>query len=302
VFHSRSEESARRLNRQVRGAGVFRDLDEVLAQRDLDAVLIATPPAVHSDQVCRALAAGKSVLVEKPLCLSREELAAITRHQQPGRVLMVAENYLYKPLVGRLRQLLPELGAIRLIELRKERKVAVTGWRRAHGALLEGGIHFVALLNELLAAAGAGTPREMRAEFPGAPADGLERRSVIWLRTERGVEARLRYAWDRFSPTAGLFQHSSIVGARGRVVFESNGLYLRTVSPTASRTEVPGLRDLGGYGAMIDDFLSCLEDPARRTPRSDLAHAARDLELVLRAYESLPGRASGGSPGSSARP
>ncbi len=53
------------------------DLDEVLADKDTDAVLITTRHSTHGDEVLRSLHAGKHVFVEKPLCLTADELAAI---------------------------------------------------------------------------------------------------------------------------------------------------------------------------------------------------------------------------------
>jgi len=53
-----------------RGIEILPSFEDVLARRDIDAVLIATPHSMHADQVARAAAAGKHVFVEKPLALS----------------------------------------------------------------------------------------------------------------------------------------------------------------------------------------------------------------------------------------
>src|SRR4030088_2267525 len=45
-------------------------LDAILADKDIDAVVFATPHAQHTEQVIRAAAAGKHVFVEKPFSLS----------------------------------------------------------------------------------------------------------------------------------------------------------------------------------------------------------------------------------------
>ena len=54
------------------------DPAEALADPEVDAVLIATRHHLHAPMVLAALAAGKHVLVEKPLCLTPAELASIT--------------------------------------------------------------------------------------------------------------------------------------------------------------------------------------------------------------------------------
>jgi predicted dehydrogenase len=52
------------------------------------------------------------------------------------------------------------------------------------------------------------------------------------------------------------------------------------------RLLVPGLRDVGGYRAMLADFVACLRDG--RQPLMTLDRARLDLELVEAAYRSLP--------------
>lgn len=68
------------------------DYREILADPNVDAVIIATPPFVHADQLEAALAAGKHVLLEKPIAESRESLGRIVRAVEaaPDRVVLEA--------------------------------------------------------------------------------------------------------------------------------------------------------------------------------------------------------------------
>lgn len=67
---------------------------DLLAARSVDALVIATPPAVHADETLRALEAGLHVLAEKPLVSrpgdARRLLPAIERAQKLGRVVATA--------------------------------------------------------------------------------------------------------------------------------------------------------------------------------------------------------------------
>ena len=89
------------------------DLDEVLD--DIDAVVVATPPASHVGVARRALEAGKHVLVEKPLAttVADAELLVETAARQ-GVQLMVGHTFEYNAAVWKLRELVQqgELGRV----------------------------------------------------------------------------------------------------------------------------------------------------------------------------------------------
>lgn len=283
-FCSRSRESAERFQQEFDGAGTIARFADLIALPQLEAVVLTSPPPFHAEQTLAALQAGKAVLVEKPLCASREELAAIEQ-ALPGRpFLMVAENYYYKPSLALLRGLIASgtIGTVRSAEVQKLFTQETAGWKSQCGALLEGGIHFVALISALFDKA----PAKVSAEFPGREPGKPERHSLTRLEYPDNATATLHYAWDVPSLTKGAFQHSCIRGDQGHILFESNGLYLCLRSTKKSRPYLPGLKDLMGYGRMIEDFLACLEDPAWQ-PYSDFEKAKRDLGIVFAAYEKL---------------
>lgn len=98
----------------------FQDYRQLLAQADVDAVLIANPDAYHAEVTLAAIAEGKHVLVEKPLCLSLQEAdlirSAETAAQEAGRSVTVQVGYMrrYAPAFIKACRLLPELGPVRL--------------------------------------------------------------------------------------------------------------------------------------------------------------------------------------------
>ena len=83
-----------------------RDWETVLSDKEVDALVIATPAATHAELVIHALNAGKHVLVEKPLAMSTDdadrivELAAATR-----RTVMVGHTFLYNNAVHRIKRM-----------------------------------------------------------------------------------------------------------------------------------------------------------------------------------------------------
>ena len=57
------------------GLALAERYDDILRDRTIDAIVIATPHSLHQDQVLRAAAAGKHVFVEKPLAMDRRAAA-----------------------------------------------------------------------------------------------------------------------------------------------------------------------------------------------------------------------------------
>ena len=83
---------------------VAANLAELLAQRDIDAVYIATHPDSHAALCLAALAAGKHVLCEKPTALNRRQVEAIvSAARQRNLLFMEAMKPPFFPLYRRLR-------------------------------------------------------------------------------------------------------------------------------------------------------------------------------------------------------
>ena len=77
VVMSRSGTNAKAIAKQYEAAYATTDYEEVLADSSVDMVFICTRHNLHAKMVIQALKAGKHVFVEKPLCLTLEELSEI---------------------------------------------------------------------------------------------------------------------------------------------------------------------------------------------------------------------------------
>ncbi|MEA2272788.1 MAG: hypothetical protein QOI98_1496 [Solirubrobacteraceae bacterium] len=89
------------------------DVDELLADDTLDGVVIATRHDTHADYAARAVAAGKHVLVEKPLAIDQEGLALVAEAAAASdRVLMVGFNRRHAPLAVRMYETLGGRGPL----------------------------------------------------------------------------------------------------------------------------------------------------------------------------------------------
>jgi predicted dehydrogenase len=93
-------------------------IDEAITDSDIEAVVIATPVETHFDLAMRALAAGKHILVEKPMARSVAEVDEIGRlATEKNRVAMVGHTFLFNSAVRYVKKLIDsgELGDIRYI-------------------------------------------------------------------------------------------------------------------------------------------------------------------------------------------
>ena len=267
-----------------RGAGHFDSYAEAIAAPEITAVVVALPPALHLEWTLKALSAGKHVVVDKPPFLTSGDFDdAEKAAQSAGRQLMVAENYVYKPLARLLREQIAQraLGEVRFLQVNALKRQATGDWRdqtslAGGGALFEGGIHWIALLANI-----GLTPVSIEAQRVGPP-DGLDRSVLVTLGYAEGAAATLSYAWDLGGTVNGV-RWSRIYGTTATLRFESNGL-LAVRLGRRPRIFVPGLGDLTGYRAMWLDFLAAIAE--NRAPAYGSA-ARRDLRLVEAACASL---------------
>ena len=94
------------------------DVDKVISDEDVDAVVIATPVATHYELAMKMLEAGKHVLVEKPLARSVEEVEQIgSLAREKNRLAMVGHTFLYNAAVRYVKNAIDSgrLGTIRYI-------------------------------------------------------------------------------------------------------------------------------------------------------------------------------------------
>jgi len=82
------------------------DFDALLADPEIDAVSICTPHALHEPQTLAAIAAGKHVLVEKPMATTVEAATRmVDAADAAGLTLFVAEHHPYEARFGELRRI-----------------------------------------------------------------------------------------------------------------------------------------------------------------------------------------------------
>jgi predicted dehydrogenase len=109
------------------GVSQYREIDQVLADPNVDAVDICLPTSLHVPVAMKAMQAGKHVLLEKPMALTAAECdLLVDEAAKLKRTLMVAQVLRFFPMYQALRDELPKLGAARNAFFR--RRCAAPAW------------------------------------------------------------------------------------------------------------------------------------------------------------------------------
>ena len=138
-----------------KGIRSYDSLEEVLADDEINLILIATPNDVHKDIAVKAMRAGKHVVSEKPVTLSSKDLQVmIDASQESGRFFTVHQNRRWDEDFLTIKKIYDEnkLGEIFRIESRVHGSRGIPGdWRQEKeyggGMILDWGVH---LLDQIL--------------------------------------------------------------------------------------------------------------------------------------------------------
>lgn len=204
-----------------------------------DTVVVATPPSEHTEHTLRALAAGATVLVEKPLCRTLAEADRLVTADGADRIVY-AENLAFAPAFAEFVTRVRALGPLTHLELRTLQSRPTWGgfldpsW--GGGALFDLGVHPLALAILIARSSGNGEVTSVRASLEG---DTTDTHADVTLTFASGLRARVISSWE--GPESGVWdvQASSRTAVlrldlRPSLSMESNGDPVRLPSPSAS--------------------------------------------------------------------
>jgi predicted dehydrogenase len=170
------------------------ELDELLDDPDIDAVVIATRHGSHARFAAAALRAGKAVFVEKPLAIDEAGLRSVLAAQQEsGRLLAVGFNRRFSPLVAAAREAFPFGAPISLTYRVNAGAIPPQVWvhdpEEGGGRIIGEVCHFVDFVQALVDA----DLDEVFAYSLGGPTGKLHDTVAIVLRYANGSIASINY-------------------------------------------------------------------------------------------------------------
>ena len=182
-------------------------LDAVLAAADVDAVVIASPSAVHAEQAIAALRHGKHVLCEIPVGLSLADAEAVhDASRETGLVAMVCHTQRFWPPMVALRDDIERRGiAVRHVvartTMRRHDNIGWTGYRRSwvDNLLWHHGCHAVDSTLELI----GGQPVSVFGAFgPPFPRTGLPMDIGVLLKSPSASIGTIALSYNSMIPTS----------------------------------------------------------------------------------------------------
>jgi len=291
-------ERARRAAIEARVPAVawYDTVDALLAQERLDFVDVCTPPVSHGPLVGQALRTSRHVLCEKPLVISPDELAPLTRlANDQGLVLHTVHNWHHAPIVKRTAELLAQgaIGEVRRVtwQTLRTRPAAVRGsnganWRldpalAGGGVLTDHGWHVFYVICRWVGA--SPTSVSARLETRRHTAWAVEDTASVHLAFPHATaEILLTWAADSRGNRAEL------IGTAGRLDLEDDTLVL-TRQGTEVRWPCPPAMSEGSahpdwFDPVVGQFVGEVTGMAR--PDGNLAEASMCTTLESLARES----------------
>jgi UDP-2-acetamido-3-amino-2,3-dideoxy-glucuronate N-acetyltransferase len=274
------------------GVAVSAQLSPVLRDPLVHAVVLATPAPTHARLAERCLGAGKHVLVEKPLALSRADGERVVRiARKRSLLLMVGHVMEYHPAVRRLQSLI-ELGELGRVEYIYSHRLNLGRIRTEESALWSFAPHDVAIMLRLVRR----MPSSLSCNGGGYLNQEVADVTLTHLRFDGGLQAHIFVSW--LHPFK---EHRFVVvGDRQMAVFDDTApwpeklvLYPHRVDWTSGQVPVAfrgdaipvELRPAEPLRAECEHFLKCIEDG--QEPETNGENALRVLTVLEAAHESL---------------
>ena len=271
-------------------------LETILDDRAVDAVLVLTPPNTHLDVVSRCAAAGKHVLLEKPLEISTARAEQLVRACKKVKLGVVLQHR-FRPAAEKLREKLPELGKL------VSASAAIPNWRpqsyydqpgrgtRARdggGVLLTQGIHTLDLFLSY-----TGEAAEVKSFVATTPVHRMETEDLA-VAAVKFKSGALGVVHATTTAYPGFPERIELIGTKGSALLEGTSLQMKFQDGTSfeMKTESGG----GGTGAdpmafphdwhrgVLQDFLDSIEQD--REPRISGAEALKVHRFIDRILQS----------------
>jgi len=258
-----------------------RDLDTVLRDTDVDAVIVSSPAQSHFAIARAALTHNKHVFLEKPMTLSVDDaktLVALARTHK--RVILVDHTYMYSDVIVQMKRIIDH-GDIGMVYAMESVRMNWGTTRDDCSVVWDLAVHDVAIYRYFF-----GPPTRVRTigfQYGGAR---IPNRATVYMENRRGVSGIFDVSWVYPKKVRRLtlfgtkgFLVMDETEAKGKIHVYQNGLIEKTISSDDFRKE-PLRR-------ACEDFVACIQTDG--TPRVSGSDGAAVVSVLEAAQRSLTG-------------
>ena len=275
------------------GVGLTADVEDLLADPALDALVLATPVPTHAELAIAAAEAGKHCFVEKPLATAAADAErAVAAAERAERILMVGHLLEYHPAVATLKRVIDE-GQLGPLYYLYGNRLNLGKLRADENALWSLGAHDVSVALHLIDE----EPAECQARGASFVQPGVQDVVFCFLRFPSGIVAHLHLSW--LDPHKE--RRLTVVGARRMATFDdmliegkltiydkgfdedtrSWGEYIARSGDTFS----PRIPNREPLGIECEHFVECVR--TGEAPRSDGRSGLRVVRVLEELQRSL---------------
>lgn len=264
----------------------YREFDALLADASVDLVDICLPTPMHYDACVAALAAGKHVLLEKPISLSlREADRMIDAAQKRKRILMVAHVLRFFPEFRLIKEMLESRECGKMQAMHMKRIISKPNWRAPRqngGPAIDLHIHDVDFLQYLI-----GMPTAVTSS------GYLDRSGLVeYVHTQyeysgRRMAVSAESGW--LSQAGCPFEHGyDVYFEDATLKFNSTSLQPPVLLARDGKTRRPRLRSRDGFVAELQEAVDSVRSGKQSriiggpSARNSIAICLKEIEAVRR--------------------
>jgi predicted dehydrogenase len=284
------------------GVILTKDYQDLIRDRRIDAVVIATPVHTHYELALSALQAGKHVFVEKPLAKTSEQVRRLIKEaEQRKLVLMVDHTFIYTPAVQKIRELITE-GVLGDVYYYNGTRASLGLFQSDVNVIWDLAVHDISIIQYILNQAPVAVSATGASHFARTP----ENMAHLALFFQSGCIAHISVNW--LSPVK--VRQTFIGGSRKMIVYDDmeptekikvydKGITIGESSETARQLRIgyragdmwaPHIAAKEALQTAAEHFVTCIRTGA--TPTSDGTSGLQVVEILEAASRSIAAQGS----------
>src|SRR5690349_4458277 len=281
----------------------YDSIEKLLAESGCEVVDICLPNYLHADATLKTAAAGKHIIIEKPLAVTLEEAdAMIAACKKAGVKLMYAEELCFAPKYERVRHMVKEgaIGEIYMLKQAEKHSGPHSDWfydikLAGGGVLMDMGCHAIAWFRWMLNNTKATSVYATMSTVLHKGRTKGEDNSVVIIEFENGVTAVAENSWAKHG---GMDDRSEVHGTGGviyadlfmgnaSIAYSKNGYgYAMEKADTTVGWTFPVFEEAfnQGYPHELKHFIECVQQNKQPLVTGEDGRAV--LEIIYAAYAS----------------